>query len=133
MTGYTGSIEEITMANRNFRQVVYTGKHAQVVVMCLQPNEEIGPETHPDTDQFFRFELGSGKVIIDGEEHNVSDGDAAVVPAGAQHNIINTSDTEELKLYTIYSPAHHKDGVLRQTKAEAEANGPEFDGTTTEF
>jgi len=116
MTGYTGSIEEITMANRNFRQVVYTGKHAQVVVMCLQPNEEIGPETHPDTDQFFRFELGSGKVIIDGEEHNVSDGDAAVVPAGAQHNVMNTSSELPLLLYTIYSPPHHPDGTIQKTK-----------------
>ena len=121
MTGYTGSIEEITMANRNFRQVVYTGKHSQLVVMCLQPNEEIGLETHPDTDQFFRFELGTGKVIINGEEHNVSDGDATVVPAGAQHNVINISADLPLLLYTIYSPPQHPDGTIHKTKAEAEA------------
>ena len=100
--------------------------------MSLQPSEEIGIETHPDNDQFFRFEKGQGKCIIDGNEYEVKDGSAIVVPAGAEHNIINVSETEELKLYTIYSPAHHKDGIQRATKAEAEADGPEFDGVTTE-
>jgi len=89
-------------------------------------------EVHPDNDQFFRFEKGNGKVIIDGNESEISDGFAVIVPAKAQHNVINTSDKEELKLYTIYSPAHHKDGIIRNTKAEAAANEAEFDGKTTE-
>ena len=89
-------------------------------------------EVHPDNDQFFRIEKGEGKCVIDGNEYGLADGTAIVVPAGAQHNVINTSATDELKLYTIYSPAHHKDGVVRATKAEAEADGPEFDGKTTE-
>jgi mannose-6-phosphate isomerase-like protein (cupin superfamily) len=100
--------------------------------MNLRPNEEIGMEVHPDNDQFFRFEHGEGKCLIDGNEYALKDGDAIIVPAGAEHNIINVSETEELKLYTIYSPAHHQDGIVRATKAEAEANGPEFDGVTTE-
>ncbi len=103
-----------------------------MVLMSLKPNEEIGMETHPDNDQFFRFESGEGRCIIDGNEYDIKDGSAVVVPAGAKHNIINTSDSKELKLYTIYSPAHHKDGVIRATKAEAEADSPEFDGVTTE-
>ena len=89
-------------------------------------------EVHEDNDQFFRFEKGNGKVVIDGNEYEVADGDAVVVPAGAQHNVINLSDEKDLKLYTIYSPAHHKDGIMRRTKAEAEANEAEFDGVTTE-
>ena len=102
--------------------------------MTLKPNEEIGLEVHADNDQFFRFEKGQGKVIIDGNEYAVSDGFAVIVPAGSQHNIINVSATDELKLYTIYSPAHHIDGIVRATKAEAEdpANDEEFDGKTTE-
>jgi mannose-6-phosphate isomerase-like protein (cupin superfamily) len=100
--------------------------------MSLKPMEEIGMEVHEENDQFFRFENGHGKCIIDGNEYELSDGVAVVVPAGAQHNIINTSETEELKLYTIYSPAHHKDGIVRATKEEAEANDEEFDGKTTE-
>ena len=132
MKGFNANIEQATLANNNFRQVLYTGKHSQLVLMCLVPKEEIGMEVHMDNDQFFRFEKGPGKCIIDGNEYVVSDGSAIVVPAGAQHNIINTSDSQPLKLYTIYSPAHHQDGVVRATKAEAEANGPEFDGVTTE-
>jgi mannose-6-phosphate isomerase-like protein (cupin superfamily) len=132
MKGFNANIEKDTLENSNFRKVLYTGKHSQLVLMSLKPNEEIGMEVHPDNDQFFRFEKGQGKCVIDGNEYEVSDGSAIVVPAGAQHNIINTSATEELKLYTIYSPAHHKDGIVRATKEEAEANGPEFDGTTTE-
>jgi mannose-6-phosphate isomerase-like protein (cupin superfamily) len=130
--GFFGHIEKDTLANENFRQVLYTGKHSQLVLMSLLPNEEIGMEVHPDNDQFFRFEQGAGKVIIDGNEYEVTDGDAIIVPAGANHNVINTSSTDSLKLYTIYSPAHHQDGIIRATKAEAEANGPEFDGQTTE-
>jgi len=130
--GYKGGIEKLTVENENFRQVLYTGKHSQLVLMSLKPGEEIGLETHPGNDQFFRFEKGSGKVIIDGTEYEVKDGDAAVVPSGAEHNIVNTSKTKDLKLYTIYSPAHHKDGIVRATKAEAIAQEAEFDGQTTE-
>lgn len=132
MQGFCTNIENVTIKNTNFRQVLYTGKHSQLVVMSLRPKEEIGLEVHPDNDQFFRFEKGQGRCIIDDATYELSDGVAIVVPAGAQHNIINTSDTEELKMYTIYSPAHHKDGIVRATKQEAEADGPEFDGATTE-
>lgn len=122
MIGFAGNIEERTLANTYFRQVIYTGKYSQLVLMCLQSNEEIGMEVHEVTDQFFRFEEGQGKVIINGEEHLVKDGDAIVVPAGAQHNVINTSPEKQLKMYTIYSPPHHKDGVVHKTKAEALAD-----------
>jgi mannose-6-phosphate isomerase-like protein (cupin superfamily) len=130
MKGFCSNIEKDTLENENFRKVLYTGKHSQLVLMALKPNEEIGMEVHADNDQFFRFEKGQGKVVIDGNEYDVSDGFAIVVPAGAQHNVVAGADG--LKLYTIYSPAHHQDGVVRATKAEAEANGPEFDGKTTE-
>ncbi len=132
MKGYVNNIEKETLENNNFRQVLYTAKHSQLVLMSLKPREEIGMEVHSDNDQFFRFEKGVGKVIIDGNEYEISDGFAVIVPAGAQHNVINISDNEELKLYTIYSPAHHKDGIIRNTKAEAAANEAEFDGKTTE-
>ena len=132
MKGFCNNIEKATLDNKNFRQVLYTAKHCQLVLMNLKPNEEIGMEVHPDNDQFFRFEKGQGKAIIDGNEYELTDGVAVIVPAGAQHNIINTSATDDLSLYTIYSPAHHQDGVVRATKAEAEADGPEFDGQTTE-
>lgn len=132
MKGFFGHIETDTVANTNFRKVLYTGKHSQLVLMTLQPNEDIGVEVHPDNDQFFRFEAGEGKCVIDGNEYTVADGDAVVIPAGAKHNIINTSASQLLKMYTIYSPAHHKDGIVRATKQEAAANGPEFDGVTTE-
>jgi mannose-6-phosphate isomerase-like protein (cupin superfamily) len=132
MKGYFTNIEKDTLENKNFREVLYTSKHSQLVLMSLKPKEEIGMEVHPDNDQFFRFEKGTGKVIIDGNEYNVSDGSAIVVPAGAEHNVINISETEELKLYTIYSPPHHKDGIVRTTKEEAEANEAPFDGITTE-
>lgn len=132
MKGYNTNIERDTLANINFRKVLYTGKHCQLVLMSLKPNEEIGMEVHTDNDQFFRFEKGQGKCIIDGNEYMLSDGSAIIVPAGAQHNIINTSSADDLKLYTIYSPAHHQDGVIRATKEEAEKDSPEFDGITTE-
>ena len=132
MKGFKANIEKDTLGNRNFRKVLYTGKHSQLVLMSLRPKEEIGMETHTENDQFFRFEAGQGKVIIDGNEYEVGDGVAVVVPAGAKHNIINISDSKELKLYTIYSPPHHKDGIVRATKEEAEANDEEFDGKTTE-
>jgi len=132
MKGFRGNIEKDTLENKKFRKVLYTGKHSQLVLMSLCPKEDIGMETHPENDQFFRFESGQGKVIVDGNEYEVGDGVAIIVPAGAKHNIINTSDSKELKLYTIYSPAHHKDGIVRLTKKEAEDNDEEFDGKTTE-
>lgn len=132
MKGFTSNIENDTLENALFRKVLYTAKHMQLVLMSLLPNEEIGMETHTENDQFFRFETGTGKCIIDGNEYEVKDGSAVIVPAGAKHNIINTSATEPLRFYTIYSPAHHKDGIIRKTKEEAEANDEEFDGTTTE-
>lgn len=132
MKGYKDNIENITKDNSNYRKVLYTGKHSQLVVMNLLPLEEIGLETHEDNDQFFRFESGVGKVYIDDTVYDVRDGDAVVVPAGAKHNIVNTSDTLKLKLYTIYSPAHHKDAIVRATKAEASSDGPEYDGVNTE-
>ena len=132
MKGFSTNIEKATLENKNFRQVLYTSKHSQLVLMCLAPNEEIGSEVHPDNDQFFRIEKGTGKCVIDDNEYDITDGSAVVVPAGAQHNVINTSTTEDLKLYTIYSPAHHKDGIVRATKVEAAANEAEFDGKTTE-
>ncbi len=132
MKGYNTNIEKDAIENTNFRKVLYTGKHSQMVLMSLRPNEEIGMEVHPDNDQFFRFEKGVGKCIIDGNSYDLADGSVIIVPAGAEHNIINTSNTDDLKLYTIYSPAHHKDGIVRATKEEAEKDGPEFDGKTTE-
>jgi len=132
MKGFSINIEEATLENTNFRKVLYTSKHSQLVLMSLKPMEEIGMEVHEENDQFFRFESGQGKCIIDGNEYELGDGVAIVVPAGAQHNVINTSGTEDLNLYTIYSPAHHKDGIIRSTKEEAEANEAEFDGKTTE-
>ncbi len=132
MKGFNINIEKATLENDNFRQVLYTSKYSQLVLMSLAPGEEIGLEVHPENDQFFRFEKGEGKCIIDGHEYSVKDGSAIVVPAGAEHNVINISETESLKLYTIYSPPHHKDGIKRLTKAEAESQEAEFDGVTTE-
>jgi len=130
--GYKDNIERLTLANNNFRQVLYTAKYCQLVLMSLKPGEEIGSEVHEDGDQFFRFEKGAGKVVINETEYVVGDGDSVIVPAGAQHNVINTSVSEALNLYTIYAPPHHQDGVLRAIKAEGEADGPEFDGKTSE-
>ncbi len=132
MKGFHSNIEKDTLENTNFRKVLYTGKHSQLVLMNLKPKEEIGMEVHENNDQFFRFEQGSGKCVIDDNEYEISNGTAIVIPAGAKHNIINTSDTTELKLYTIYSPAHHKDGIIRETKEDAVSNEAEFDGVTTE-
>ena len=132
MKGFKSNIEQDTLDNSNFRKVLYTGKHSQLVLMSLQPGEEIGLETHGENDQFLRFEGGDGTVFIDGNEYSVTDGDAVIVPAGAEHNVVNVSDSEELKIYTIYSPPHHKDGIVRATKQEAEENEEDFDGETTE-
>ena len=130
--GYKANIEQLTTENTNFRHVLYTAKDCQLVLMTLQPGEEIGLEAHDEGDQFFRFEQGEGKVIIDETDYVVGDGDVVIVPMGARHNVINTSTTEALKLYTIYAPPHHQDGIVRATKAEAEADAPEFTGVTTE-
>lgn len=132
MKGYLTNIEQDTLANDHFRKVLYTAKHSQLVLMSLLPGEEIGMEVHGENDQFLRIEQGTGRAILDGVEHELVDGSAVVVPAGTNHNIINTSETDNLKLYTIYSPAHHKDGVIFKTKAEAEASDEHFDGKATE-
>ncbi len=132
MKGYKANIEKETLKNKNFRKVVYTGAYSQLVLMSLKPKEEIGSEVHAENDQFLRFEGGTGRVVIDDSKYTVKDGDAVVIPAGARHNVINTSATEDLKIYTIYSPPHHKDGIVRKTKEEAEANDQEFDGKMTE-
>lgn len=120
MSGFYTNIEKDVKENLFFRKVLFTGKHSQLVLMTLKPSEEIGMEVHNENDQFFRFEEGNGKVIIGGEEFIVSDGDVVIVPAGEEHNIINTSDINYLKLYTIYSPSHHPDGTIHQTKKDAE-------------
>ena len=132
MKGFVANIEKETRKNADFRHVLYTGKHSQLVLMSLKPKEEIGEEIHKGVDQFFRFEAGEGKAIIDGVEHPIRDGSAVVVPAGAKHNIVNTSARLDLKLYTIYSPPEHQDGVIRHTKADAMASEEHFDGRTTE-
>jgi mannose-6-phosphate isomerase-like protein (cupin superfamily) len=122
MTGYVGPIEKDTEKNKFFRKVLFTGKHAQLVVMCLQGGEEIGNEVHADVDQFFRIELGSATFVFNGsEKHNVEAGEAVLVPAGTHHNVINASSTKPLQLYTIYSPPNHPDGTIHKTKAEAQA------------
>jgi mannose-6-phosphate isomerase-like protein (cupin superfamily) len=132
MKGFSGDIESMTLSNDNFRRVLYTGSHCQLVLMSLRPGEEIGLEVHEDNDQFFRFEAGEGRVVIDGNEYSVTDGTAVVVPAGARHNVINTSASLDLRMYTIYSPPHHKDGIVRATKAEAESDAPDYDGQNSE-
>jgi mannose-6-phosphate isomerase-like protein (cupin superfamily) len=122
MTGYVGPIEKATLDNSFFRHVLFTGKYSQLVVMCLQGEEEIGNEVHSNVDQFFRIEEGNAKFVFNGkEEHIVGDGDAVVVPAGTYHNVINTSSTKPLKLYTVYSPPNHPAGTVHKTKAEADA------------
>src|SRR3989344_1405998 len=126
MKGYITNIEKLTLDNENFRQVLYTAKNSQLVVMSLRPNEEIGEEIH-QLDQFIRVESGHGKAVLDDVEHEIADGFAIVVPSGAKHNIINTSPDSQLKLYTIYSPPEHRDGVVHAAKADAIAD------TTDEF
>lgn len=122
MAGYVTNIENETLQNKNFRKVLYTAPHSQLVLMSLKPNEEIGNEIHPDNDQFFRIDAGEGKIIFNNtDEHEIGDGFAVVVPAGTWHNIVNTSSEKPLRLYTIYSPAHHPDGTIHPTKAEAMA------------
>ena len=133
MKGYCDNIERATLANEDFRRVLYTGRNLQLVTMTLQPGEEIGAEVHEDRDQFFRFEEGAGTVDIDGVANPVEDGSAVIVPAGARHNVRNTGD-RPLRFYTLYGPPEHKDGIVQSTKAEAEArhHDEEWDGATTE-
>lgn len=131
MKGYVINIEKDSLENSNFRKVLYTAKNSQLVLMSLKPGEEIGMETHT-LDQFFRVESGEGKAVLEGLEHEIKDGSAIVIPAGTLHNIINTSQDKEMKLYTIYSPPNHKDGVIHNTKEQAEADEEHFDGVTTE-
>jgi mannose-6-phosphate isomerase-like protein (cupin superfamily) len=130
--GFDGNLEKLTLENNNFRQVLYTGKFSQLVLMCLEPGEEIGAEVHTHIDQFFRFEAGEGVVEIDKVAHKVKDGSGVIVPAGALHNVINTSKAAKLKLYTIYSPPEHIDKTLRKTKKDAIAQPEEYDGKPTE-
>lgn len=132
MKGFKSNIEKDTLKNKNFRKVLYTAKHMQLVLMTLQPGEDIGLEVHNENDQFFRFEGGTGKVMIDNNGYKVKDGDAVIIPAGSKHNVINTSKEKPLKMYTIYASPHHKDGIIRATKKEAMENEEEFDGKTTE-
>lgn len=131
MKGYITNIEKATEENSDFRRVLYTAKNSQLVVMCLKPSEDIGEETH-DLDQFIRIEEGEGKAILDGVEHPIESGWAVVVPAGTKHNIINISNDEEMKIYTIYSPPNHRDAVIHRTKEEAMADDEHFDGKITE-
>lgn len=131
MEGYTLPIEKETKDNANFRRILYTTHHSQLVLMSLKPGEDIGKESHGG-DQFIRFEAGEGEVMIDGKKHAVKDGDAVVIPAGTEHNITNTSTEEPLKLYTVYSPPQHEDGLVNKTKASAEKNDKPFEGKTSE-
>ncbi|MGP6085619.1 cupin domain-containing protein [Antarctobacter jejuensis] len=131
MKGFADNIEKLTLDNADFRQVLYTGQNLQLVLMTLQPGEEIGEEIHDDRDQFFRFEAGVGEVLIDGTANRVKADDGVIVPAGAKHNVVNTG-SEPLRLYTIYGPPEHLDGTVHKTKAEADASHEHFDGKTTE-
>jgi mannose-6-phosphate isomerase-like protein (cupin superfamily) len=131
MKGFVADIEELTEENSDFRRVIYTGKNLQLVLMAIQPGDEIGEEVHKDGDQFFRIEKGKGEVRIDGARSKIKRDDAILVPAGARHNIINTGE-KPLRLYTLYAPPEHRDGIVRATKAEAEAGEEHFDGKATE-
>lgn len=131
MKGYQANIEELTLANSNFRRVLYTGQHTQLVLMSLPPKGEIGLEVHPEVDQFFRIEKGKAQAVLDNVEQELSDGDVLIVPAGTNHNVINLSETEDLKLYTLYSPPNHRDGVVHATREEAEKDDEHFDGQTS--
>ncbi len=130
MKGYVSNIEELALANNDFRRVIYTDKNAQLVVMSLLPGEDIGEEVH-DVDQFLRVDSGSGVAILDGVSHEIKNGSAVVVPSGVTHNLIN-GQSGAMKLYTLYMPPHHKDGTVHVTKADAQADHEHFDGVTTE-
>jgi mannose-6-phosphate isomerase-like protein (cupin superfamily) len=131
MKGFVDDIEELTEKNSDFRRVIYTGKYLQLVLMSLEPGEDIGEETHSDRDQFFRVEKGKGEIVIDGKRTKVKSDDAMIVPAGARHNVINSGD-KPLRLYTLYGPPEHRDGFVAASKAKAEASTEHFDGKTTE-
>ncbi len=131
MKGYITNIEKASKENENFRKVLYTAKNSQLVLMSLKPGEEIGEETH-DLDQFIRCEAGKGKAVLNDVEYAIEDGSAVVIPAGVKHNIINALESDEMKLYTLYSPPNHRDGIIHKTKIEAEADNEHFDGKTTE-
>ena len=131
MKGFVDDIEQATLANDDFRRVLYTGHNLQLVVMAIQPGDEIGEEVHDDRDQFFRIEEGSGTIMIDGKANKVEDDFAVIVPAGARHNVINDGDAP-LKLYTIYGPPEHRDGTVHATKAHASGDHEHFDGKTSE-
>lgn len=128
MAGYLTNIETKTLDNQNFREVLFTAPHVQLVVMALKPGEEIGLEVHDDVDQFIRVEAGQGVAVLDGKEHALQDGSVVVIPAGTEHNIVNRSRSEALKLYTLYSPPEHPDGTIHRTKAEADAYEREHHG-----
>jgi mannose-6-phosphate isomerase-like protein (cupin superfamily) len=132
LKGFHTNIERATRANRNFRQVLYTGHHLQLVLMSLKPGEEIGSEVHRGHDQFFRFEGGTGQCVINGRRYAVTDGDVVVAPAGSTHNVLNTDQTRPLLLYTLYAPPQHQDGIVRATKQDATRNEAPFSGRTTE-
>lgn len=132
MKGYKSNIESLVLSNKNFRQVLHTSKSFQLVLMCLEPNQEIGYEVHKTNDQFFRFEKGQGKAFVDDISYDLNDGDVLIVPMGAKHNIVNVSESEPLLFYTLYSPPHHKDKTIHRTKSEAESDDEEFDGVTSE-
>jgi len=132
MKGYSLNLEREVLTNEYFRRVLYTTKNCQLVIMCLKPGEEIGEETH-ELDQFIKCEAGEGKSIIDGVEHALSEGFAVVVPAGSKHNIMNTSSNVHLKLYTVYAPPNHRDGVMHQNKAEADKDDEHFDGVVSDL
>jgi mannose-6-phosphate isomerase-like protein (cupin superfamily) len=131
MIGFVANIEELTQGNTDFRRVLYSGSRLQLVLMSLEPGEELGGEIHPETDQFFRIEAGKGRIVIDGVAHKVEPGDCAVVPAGTHHNLFCTGH-EALKIYTIYGPSHHRDQLVQNTKAEADASEEAFEGAATE-
>jgi mannose-6-phosphate isomerase-like protein (cupin superfamily) len=131
MKGFVTNIEQDTRENEDFRRVLYTAKHSQLVLMTLRASEEIGEETH-DLDQFIRVEAGQGLAVLDGVAHRLSDGSAVIIPAGTKHNVINVSDAEELRLYTLYSPPEHRDGTVHKTKSDAIEHEEHFDGQTTE-
>ena len=130
MQGFVGNIEELSLTNDKFRQVLYTAQNSQLVIMSIKPGEEIGEEVH-QLDQFIRVEQGEGKAVLNGAEHDLKDGSAVLVPAGTTHNIVNVSESQSLKLYTLYAPPHHKDRVVHETKEQAESDSEEFDGVTS--
>ena len=131
MQGFVDNIEELTEKNSDFRRVLYTGKHLQLVLMSIEPGQDIGEEVHDTHDQFFRIEEGSGEIVIDGKKSSIKGDFGIIVPAGARHNVINTGD-EPLRLYTLYAPPQHRDGFVAATKEKAEASSEHFDGKTSE-